>query len=410
MDEQLRAEAAEQERERKEIEALSEKEREQYLAKKAERLAQKDEMLRSQLGVYGKNAAFASRNKKGKKKGAKGAGDTDSKRDRRQEQLAREREARQALKDKAKQRLMDPDVEAEERRLSRQRKLKELQAQMFEDEDEDAGADESLLSRLQSNTRRRSVERSDNKPLPLSIWVFILFFIVLFDRSVKFASAHVNPMMLSRGLGTLLIVASMGVKVPQIMAIQEAKTVKGLSETKAYTAVLVPILVIVYAVFNKHPFTAYGDAVSVLAQDLYIVLLMWQFGKTKPAAQAALGIAFLVYVGGVVGVASNTRPDKLWPMPLLATFIGLSGTVPQVLDNFRNEHTGPQSLATSLMLFVGTSARVFTTLADTADPIVLFSFLATSLVHGITVYQILTYWANTKRVLAKEAKKKVKNS
>ncbi|GBG30585.1 Mannose-P-dolichol utilization defect 1 protein-like 1 [Hondaea fermentalgiana] len=476
-DEDAQLDAAEAAREEREMAGMSQAEREDYLAVKAERAAEKNTMLRSQLGVYSKKPALNNRGKgrKNKKKSssqrqqqqqlgglhedselsdkddgddenddhysdsehldednvddaealgahAKGTarhgGGKSRRKAQRQKELNMERETRRALKNnkKSKNQLGAVDVEAEERRQSRLLKLRALQRELDDSDDESVPQSGSLLERLRgthgfrsSKRRPRNSEDIDDTPLPIALWIFLIFTIVAIDRSVKFLAAHADPVIVSKVLGAVLITGSFGVKVPQIASIMDAKTVKGLSSVKSYTAIQALVLTVAYSLANKHPFTSWGDSLSVLIQELIIVGLMWTYGETSLITQVALSLGFLGFVGTVASFTLNTRPEKLWALPLLSSVISLSGTIPQIIENFNNQHTGALSFVTQLMVFLGVVARVFTTLTEVNDPVVLGAFVLSSVVNGVLLAQIFLYWGNTKRVLAKEAAKRRKS-
>lgn len=466
LDEELRLEAEEEAARNKEVAAMSESEREEYFAKQAERAAKKDQMLRTQLALYGKNPVLGSkRSHKGKGRepkhkpatrqepdaydvlsdeevhesdvqeepeelaktthtmykqdsnsSKKSAGSMRMRKAQRQKQLDLERETRRALKQNQKSKQHDTlDPEAEDRRKSRLRKMKDIQRELEDSDDEPPNFTSSLLDRLRvpsymkrSRRQRASVDTADDiddTPLSLALWVYLIFLLVAMDRSVKFMMLHTNAEHLSKLLGTILIVASFGVKVPQIASIVQAKTVKGLSPIKSYTSILSLVLTVVYSVANQHPFTSWGDSFSILLQELIIVALIWTYGDTSLITEIVYSVTFFIFSGTVATSAMKSRPEKLWPMPILASVIALSGALPQILENYANKHTGPLSFITQLMIFLGLLVRVFTTLTEVNDPIVLGSVILSTIVNGIMLAQIILYWGNTKLVLAREARK-----
>lgn len=373
----------------------------------------RSEALANQLGVYGKSAVKLSQGR-GKKKTKKADGGVTVDRQRAKEKkeerkgaLDMDREARKALQEKKK--VSSADRDAEKRRQSRLLKLKQLQASLQDSDDEDE-EDTSLLARLRGARRSgRGAKKSrvaadgdvDDEPLTIAVWVYLIFSFVALDRGIKFVSTYGDPVLVSKALGGVLILASFGVKVPQILAIQEAKTVKGLSELQMYSGIIALTLAVVYHAFNRHAFTAWGDALSMLGQDMMIVGLMWTYGKTKTPAKVGLVIAYVVFAGALVGMAASTRPDKLVALPVAANIIGQAGKLPQIVANARNKHTGPASFITQLMLFLGAVARVFTTMTEMNDPVTLAGFLSSVTLQGILLAQMLAFWANTKHVLAK---------
>ena len=67
-------------------------------------------------------------------------------------------------------------------------------------------------------------------------------------------------------------------------------------------------------------------------------------------------------------------------------------TVPQILTNFRNGHTGQLALVTWVLNFLGALARVFTTLQEVDDVLVLAGFVAGASLSFIIIVQIFLYW------------------
>jgi mannose-P-dolichol utilization defect protein 1 len=68
----------------------------------------------------------------------------------------------------------------------------------------------------------------------------------------------------------------------------------------------------------------------------------------------------------------------------------------QAVTNYKNQSTGQLSAVTCFMLFFGALARVFTTIQETGDDILLLTFLCTSALNGIIAGQVLWYWNSAK--------------
>ncbi|PSN48014.1 Mannose-P-dolichol utilization defect 1 protein [Blattella germanica] len=64
----------------------------------------------------------------------------------------------------------------------------------------------------------------------------------------------------------------------------------------------------------------------------------------------------------------------------------------QAFTNFKNGSTGQLSAVTCFMLFAGALARVFTTIQETGDNILLLTFICTTILNGIIAAQVLWYW------------------
>lgn len=64
----------------------------------------------------------------------------------------------------------------------------------------------------------------------------------------------------------------------------------------------------------------------------------------------------------------------------------------QALANYKNGSTGQLSAITVTMLFLGTVARIFTSIQETGDMIMIITYLVASMANGILLSQIIFYW------------------
>ena len=69
--------------------------------------------------------------------------------------------------------------------------------------------------------------------------------------------------------------------------------------------------------------------------------------------------------------------------------------------NFKNKSTGQLSAATTFLQFAGTAARVFTTLQEVDDRMVLLGFLAGLGLNSLLFLQMICYWKSERPKKAK---------
>ncbi len=60
----------------------------------------------------------------------------------------------------------------------------------------------------------------------------------------------------------------------------------------------------------------------------------------------------------------------------------------QVLANLRNGHTGQLSAVTIFLLALGAIARIFTSMQETGDKIVILTYVCSSVVNGLLALQV----------------------
>lgn len=80
----------------------------------------------------------------------------------------------------------------------------------------------------------------------------------------------------------------------------------------------------------------------------------------------------------------------------------------QAVTNYKNKSTGQLSAATCFMIFFGALARIFTSLQETGDPMMILTYSVSSLANGIIVFQLL-YYAKSKDKASKSSKKQDKS-
>jgi mannose-P-dolichol utilization defect protein 1 len=70
----------------------------------------------------------------------------------------------------------------------------------------------------------------------------------------------------------------------------------------------------------------------------------------------------------------------------------LSSKVPQIYTNFKNSSTGQLSVFAVFNYFLGSTARVFTTMTELDDPLMLAGNVLAATFNGILAIQVIVYW------------------
>ncbi|KAJ1906760.1 hypothetical protein IWQ60_011886 [Tieghemiomyces parasiticus] len=198
---------------------------------------------------------------------------------------------------------------------------------------------------------------------------------------------------LSKGLGLGIVLGGAIVKLPQIYKILSSGSVAGLSVASFALETASLVISASYNIRGHFPFSTYGESVFLTLQNFMIVLLLfWYRGKPLQATLAAAAIAGSIYA---------LNDPALVPAGLLATFqaatipISLASRVPQILANSRNGNTGQLAAFTVFNSFIGCAVRVFTTLHEVNDSLLLLGFVLATILHGILSFQMLYYWNTT---------------
>jgi len=151
-------------------------------------------------------------------------------------------------------------------------------------------------------------------------------------------------------------------QVPQIMNIMKSKSVAGLSAFALYSQVFIPITFITYNLLQGNPVATWGENIFSLIQNVIIVVLYWQLAKPKVSSQHALlmSAGFVGLFAACMRLPSNVQ----YVLPLSCLPLLFTSRVPQIIANYQNQHTGPLSGFSFVLIVGGSAARVYTTILE----------------------------------------------
>ncbi len=78
----------------------------------------------------------------------------------------------------------------------------------------------------------------------------------------------------------------------------------------------------------------------------------------------------------------------------------------QAKTNYSNGHTGQLSAITVFLLFLGSIARIFTTIQETGDTVMTSVYIVSTLSNGVVAAQVLWYWNATAEHMKRQKTKK----
>ncbi|XP_053212126.1 mannose-P-dolichol utilization defect 1 protein homolog [Panonychus citri] len=229
------------------------------------------------------------------------------------------------------------------------------------------------------------------------------------EELLKFSPIPMEPeqakFLIAKGLGYSIIVASSLIKLPQLFKITGARNSAGINFYGQALELFAYSLNCGYSFAKDYPFSAWGESLFLLVENFLICLAVLFYNNQK---LSCLIFSFL-YTLSFGGLMSGLIPiDILWYLQSLNLPLAIGGKMIQGISNYRNGHTGQCSAITATCLFLGCIARIFTTIQETKDNLMIVNFTVASMANFILVSQIFYYWENTNKFLAKSAKKKKK--
>merc|ERR1712018_536042 len=207
---------------------------------------------------------------------------------------------------------------------------------------------------------------------------------------MKLNSPDCMKMFVSRGLGLAIIAGATGVKLPQIIKILKSGSATGISFVGTLLELLACTANGAYSFSKAFPWTSYGEAVTLSLQtSLIALLILWFNGNTIQTLLFSLIYGATVFAITTPGMVP---PEVLWYGQAANIPMIVLGKMIQVIANYRQGHTGQLSAITIFMLTLGSMARVFTSVQETGDMVVISTYLCSSAVNLILSAQVIYYW------------------
>ena len=199
---------------------------------------------------------------------------------------------------------------------------------------------------------------------------------------------------ISKLLGVAIIGASSIVKIPQLLKLLNSQSAEGISflsyllETASY------LITLIYNIRNGFPFSTYGEVALIAIQNIAISVLVLQYSGRIPAAAAF--VAGLAAAGYVIYNPALVSFSTLQYLQASAGLLGVASKLPQILTIAREGGTGQLSAFALFNYLAGSLARVFTTLQEVDDKLILYGFVAGFVLNAVLAGQMVWYWDSPK--------------
>ncbi|XP_022093802.1 mannose-P-dolichol utilization defect 1 protein-like isoform X2 [Acanthaster planci] len=206
----------------------------------------------------------------------------------------------------------------------------------------------------------------------------------------------------SKGLGFGIILGSVMVKLPQIVKIVMSKSGHGINVAAVTFELTAISFTWAYSVANSFPFSAWGEALFMAVQTTTIATLcFWYKEQTLQAILYVSGYLaiMLVLLSGAtpLSILSAMQATNM-PIVVLSKLI-------QAQTNYNNGHTGQLSAVTVFLLTLGSVARIFTTIQETGDAMMTWTYIIATATNALVAFQVLWYWKRTEEFVKKQQAK-----
>ncbi|KAK3934942.1 choline-sulfatase [Diplogelasinospora grovesii] len=195
---------------------------------------------------------------------------------------------------------------------------------------------------------------------------------------------------ISKGLGIGIIAASSIVKVPQILKLVNSQSASGVSflsyllETSSY------LISLAYNVRNGFPFSTFGETALILGQNVIICGLVLNYSGKQ--GMAALFVAALAASAATLFAPNLVDMQTLAYLQAGAGVLGVASKVPQIAAIWQQGGTGQLSAFAVFNYLIGSLSRIFTTLQEVDDKLILYGFIAGFALNLVLAAQMVYYW------------------
>jgi len=195
---------------------------------------------------------------------------------------------------------------------------------------------------------------------------------------------------ISKGLGFGIVLGGSIVKIPQIITILSSGSAQGLSLASYYLETFSCAISLAYNFRQGNPFSTFGETFFLTLQNVIITLLILYYAG-QHSLLVASAVGFLIVFQALS--SQSFVPSSAMSILYAATIpLTLSSKVPQIYTNFKNSSTGQLSVFAVLNYFLGSTARVFTTMTELDDPLMLAGNVLAATFNGILAIQVIVYW------------------
>lgn len=222
-------------------------------------------------------------------------------------------------------------------------------------------------------------------------------------RKVDFISSpYCVAVGLSRGLGWGIVLLSSVVKVPQILKVVHNHSAQGLSLTSFLLETFGYLVSTAYSYRSNFPFSAFGETVMIAIQNIVIIVLILNYSGKQTLAAAFVATICPFFIMLAIPSYGFLNHDHILYLQSLTIPLSLASKIPQVIKNHQNKSIGQLSVFTVVNYLLGSLARVFTTVQEINDKVILTSFLGAAILNAILMAQVFMYWETSKHSIKKQ--------
>ncbi|GAA5957103.1 hypothetical protein JCM3765_005406 [Sporobolomyces pararoseus] len=215
--------------------------------------------------------------------------------------------------------------------------------------------------------------------------------------NVDLSSTSCLKLALSKVLGVGIILGGAVVKVPQILTVLSSKSARGLSLSSYLLDTAATAITVAYNARNGFPLSTYGEMVFLLAQNAILIFLIVSFTPGPTLSRLLPILSTFLFLSYSLATPSLVPSTLLSTLQTLTIPLSLSSKIPQIISNYRLSSTGQLSAFLVFNSLAGCLARVFTSLTETNDPLLILGFGGAAALNAVLAVQFFMYHGNSEK-------------
>ena len=213
--------------------------------------------------------------------------------------------------------------------------------------------------------------------------------------------------LISKGLSIGIVLFSFTSKIPQILNMYKSKEIKGLSYLSIYLDVISFLCSSLYPFHKGYSFITYGENVIILLENLFIFFMAWSYDINQSSDRQNMSFS-LIICSFLFICYKGVLDEYMWNLVgSSSTILSVISRITQILKSYKEQSTGPLSTITFGLNMLGNLARIFTTIKETKDPILVSGFIISFILNLIIFLQIIYY--NRPEIVEKVEEKEKEN-
>ncbi|SJL10554.1 related to mannose-P-dolichol utilization defect 1 protein [Armillaria ostoyae] len=217
-------------------------------------------------------------------------------------------------------------------------------------------------------------------------------------ENLDFSNVECIKYSLSKGVGLGIVVGGSIVKVPQIILVVKSRSAQGLSLGTYVLETLSYCITLLYSLRNDFPFSTYGENLFLTIQNALITQLIVFYSPNPQGKITLISAGLTAFISTLYYL-----PTEILSYLQIATLpLSLFAKIPQITQNYQSKSTGQLSAFAVIAQILGCIARLFTTMQEVGDPVVLAGFALALVLNGVLGAQLWMYWGTQAKTVEEE--------